>query len=71
MSFDVAISEVRFEHRDDLVISLVPINHAKATDWLGGQKKSAMRKRLLGKDANIHRVAVTLDNVPHFLSATE
>src|SRR5262249_55049762 len=55
------VYRIVLQDRDDLVVSLVAIEHSQAADRNRLQEKVAMRKILLGQYTDVERIAVAYD----------
>jgi len=58
---DVAISNIRSQYRNYLVVGLLTINHTKAADWPRVQEEAAVGKRFLRQDADVHWITIALN----------
>src|SRR5262245_4726228 len=56
-----AVREVSIEDGDDLVVGLLIIEHAQPANRTGVDEDIAVRHRLLGQNADVHRIQVSVD----------
>ena len=56
---DLPISRIVFEHRHDLVIDFLTIDHAKAANGDGFQQQIAVKNGAVGQHTNIKWIAIT------------
>ena len=56
--------QVSFQDRDDLVVSLLAVDHAQTTDWPRVQKEASVSKRLFGEHADVHRILIAFNSSP-------
>ena len=59
-----AVGDVLGQHRDDLVVRLVAVDHPEPADGHRARQEVSVRERLLRQDADVDRIAVALDSLP-------
>src|SRR5207253_2499494 len=56
-----SVGQIVLEYRHDLVVCFVAVDHAQPSDGPRAEEEVGMRHRLLGEDADVHRIAVAAD----------